>query len=107
MSRDGVARILLKSVQDMLLRVALQTARDDYEIYKERKHRGDELAKAHGKYKGRRQEPKTHERIIVLRESAVTIARTATLARCNISQVTRIWTIYKESFAKSKGNENK
>ena len=28
---SGVARIVLEAVQDMLLRVALQTARDDYE----------------------------------------------------------------------------
>lgn len=28
---DGVTRIVLEGVQDMLLRLALQTARDDYE----------------------------------------------------------------------------
>lgn len=64
-SQDGVARIVLESVQDMLLKVALQTARDDYETRRERQ--GVELAKASGKYKGRKPDSKTHERIIALR----------------------------------------
>jgi len=94
-SQNGVARIVLESVQDMLLKVALQTARDDYETRRERQRQGIELAKASGKYKGRRPEPKTHERIIALRESGMTIARTAILAGCSVSQVKRIWSIYK------------
>jgi hypothetical protein len=36
---DGVSRIVLKSVQELLLKVALQTARDDYEIRRERRGR--------------------------------------------------------------------
>ncbi len=94
-SQDGVARIVLESIQDILLNAALQTAQDDYETRRERQRQGVELAKASGKYKGRRPEPKTHERIIALRESGMTIARTATLAGCSVSQVKRIWSIYK------------
>jgi len=63
---------------------------------RERQRQGVELAKASGKYKGRRPEPKTHERIIALRESGMMIARTATLAGCSIRQVERIWAIHKE-----------
>lgn len=33
---DGVARIVLESVQELLLRLALQMARDDYETRRER-----------------------------------------------------------------------
>ena len=36
----GVTRIVLEAVQDMLLRVALQTARDDYELRRERQREG-------------------------------------------------------------------
>lgn len=93
--QDGVSRIVLESVQDMLLKVALQAARDDYETRRERQRQGVELAKASGKYKGRKPDNKTHERIIALRESGMTIGRTATLAGCSISQVKRIWSIYK------------
>ncbi|MBK0126194.1 recombinase family protein [Pantoea sp. S61] len=93
--QDGVSRIVLESVQDMLLKVALQAARDDYETRRERQRQGVELAKASGKYKGRKPDNKTHERIIALRESGMTIGRTATLAGCSISQVKRIWSLYK------------
>ncbi len=42
---DGVSRIVLEAVQDMLLRLALQTARDDYETCRERQREGIEMAK--------------------------------------------------------------
>lgn len=44
----GVARIVLEAVQDMLLRVALQTARDDYDTRRERQREGIEVAKRAG-----------------------------------------------------------
>jgi len=94
-SHYGVARIVLESVQDMLLKVALQTARDDYATRQARQQQGVELAKASDKYKGRRPNSKTHERVIVLRGSDMTITRTATLAGCSMSQVKRIWLIFK------------
>ncbi|MBB8865660.1 hypothetical protein HEK78_021370 [Escherichia coli] len=33
---DGVFRIVLESAQELLLKLAIQTARDDYEIRRER-----------------------------------------------------------------------
>ena len=38
-SSDGAARIVLEAVQDMLLRLALQMARDNYETQRERQRR--------------------------------------------------------------------
>jgi DNA invertase Pin-like site-specific DNA recombinase len=87
----GVAKVVLESVQDMLLRLALQMARDDYEDRRERQSQGIELAKQSGKYKGRKADALTHERIITLRRSGHTIAETARLAGCSPSQVKRIW----------------
>ena len=49
---DGVAKIVLESVQELLLKLALQMARDDYETRRERQRQGVQLAKASGKYKG-------------------------------------------------------
>ena len=46
---DGVTKIVLESVQAMLLRLALQIARDDYEDRRERQRQGVELAKSAGK----------------------------------------------------------
>lgn len=37
---DGVAKIVLESVQDLLLKLALQMARDDYETRRERQRQG-------------------------------------------------------------------
>lgn len=56
-SAEGVSRIVLESIQDMLLRLALQMARDDYEDRRERQRQGIELARSAGKYKGRRADP--------------------------------------------------
>lgn len=65
---NGVAKVVLESVQEMLLRVALQIARDDYEDRRERQRQGVELAKQAGKYKSRRPDAAAHARIIALRE---------------------------------------
>ena len=96
---EGVARIVLKAVEDMLLRIALQMARDDYEDRRERQRQGIELAKARGKYTGRRADRATHERIVALRRGGESIARTAKLAGCSVSQVKRVW-----AAANSKGD---
>ena len=50
---DGVARIVLEAVQDLLLKLALQMAREDYETRRERQRQGVLLARAAGKYPGR------------------------------------------------------
>lgn len=91
---DGVARIVLESVQELLLKLALQMARDDYETRRERQRQGVQLAKAAGKYAGRISNAAIHRRIVALREAGQTIKRTAELAGCSQSQVKRIWAIH-------------
>jgi len=93
---DGVARIVLESVQELLLKLALQMARDDYETRLERQRQGVQLAKAAGKYAGRIADTATHQRIVALRRAGQTIKRTAELAGCSKSQVKRIWAIHQE-----------
>lgn len=88
---DGVAKIVLESIQALLLRLALQMARDDYETRRERQRQGVQLAKASGKYTGRKPDTTTHQRIVSLRSSGHTIQKTAELASCSPSQVKRIW----------------
>ncbi|WP_159283011.1 recombinase family protein, partial [Rahnella variigena] len=60
---EGVAKIVLEAMQSMLLRLALQMAREDYEDRRERQRQGIELAKAAGKYLGRRPDPQRHAQI--------------------------------------------
>jgi len=92
---EGVARIVLQSVQDMLLRLALQMARDDYEDRRERQRQGIELARTAGRYEGRKPNGALHARIIALRTRGASIAETARLAGCSPSQVKRVWAAHK------------
>ncbi len=89
-SSDGVTKIVLESVQELLLKLALQMACDDYETRRERQHQGVNLAKQAGKYTGRKANTLIHKRIITLRAAGHTLAKTAELAGCSISQVKRI-----------------
>ena len=87
----GTAKIVLEAVQEMLLKLALQMAREDYELRRERQAQGIERAKGEGKYRGRRPRPDVHRRVIELRSSGMSIAKTAALAGCSVSHVKRVW----------------
>ena len=87
---DGTAKIVLEAVQDMLLKLALQMAHDDYETRRERQRQGIELAREKGKYRGRRPDTGIHERVLALRSAGTSIAETARLAGCSTSQVKRV-----------------
>jgi DNA invertase Pin-like site-specific DNA recombinase len=91
---DGVTKIVLEAVQEMLLKLALQMARDDYETRRDRQRQGIEIAKGDGKYAGRKADTNLHERIVALRTAKHSISRTAKLAGCSIAQVTRVWAIH-------------
>nr|CBI80822.1 Resolvase [Bartonella sp. 1-1C] len=88
---DGSTKIVLESVQNMLLKLALQMARDDYENRRKRLHQGIELAKKAGKYIGRKTDHAMHDRIVALRTAGHSIKKTAKLAGCSESQVKRVW----------------
>lgn len=94
---QGVARVVLEQVQEMLLKVALQIARDDYEDRRERQRQGISIAKTAGKYVGRKSDVQTHERIVALRGGGTSISRTAKLAGCSASQVKRVWAKHVQS----------
>jgi DNA invertase Pin-like site-specific DNA recombinase len=91
---DGMAKIVLESVQELLLKLALQMARDDYETRRERQRQGVQLAKASGKYAGRKADTTVHLRIVALRTAGHTILRTSELSGCSQSQVKRIWAMH-------------
>lgn len=74
---DGIGKIVLEAVQDMLLRIALQLARDDHELRRERQRQGIELAKARGRYTGRKPATRIHARIVALRTAGNSIVTTA------------------------------
>lgn len=88
---DGIAKIVLESTQEMLLKLALQMARDDYETRRDRQQQGIALAKAAGKYAGRKPDLVMQQRIVALRKAGYSIRATADMAGCSQSQVKRIW----------------
>lgn len=93
---DGVTRIVIESVQELLLKLALQMAREDYEVRKERQRQGVLRAKQQGKYRGRKANTDKHRQIVALRQSETTIARTAEITGCSISQVKRVWALHNQ-----------
>jgi DNA invertase Pin-like site-specific DNA recombinase len=94
---DGLAKIVLQSVQDLLMKLALQMARDDYETRRDRQRQGIQIAKAGRKYSGRSPNIAIHQRIVALRAAGQTIKRTAELAGCSVSQAKRIWALHRST----------
>lgn len=94
-TENKTAQIVMQAMQELLLKVALQAARDDYETRRKRQREGIEIARRKGKYKGRRANLALRERIIELRAKKVSISRTAKLCECSISQVKIVWRLYK------------
>lgn len=94
--QTGVAKVVLESVQDMLLKVALQLARDDYENRRKRQKEGIELAKRKGRFKGRVADLRLHKRIIEYRIRNTSIAETAKLCECSVSLVKAVWAKHKQ-----------
>ncbi|WP_345797598.1 recombinase family protein [Castellaniella sp. MT123] len=88
---DGVSRVVLESVQEMLLRLALQMARDDYETRRQRQRQGIELAKGRGRYRGRRPDTRRHAQVLALRTAGQSIAKAAAMTGYSLAQVKRIW----------------
>lgn len=78
-SMEGTAKIVMEAMQEMLLKLALQMAHDDYTTRRERQAQGIQLAKQRGAYKGRQADDKRRELILQLRGSGHSIAKTAEL----------------------------
>ncbi|EJA8139874.1 recombinase family protein [Escherichia coli] len=93
---SGVARVVLENVQDMLLKVALQLARDDYENRRRRQKEGIQIAKREGRYHGRIADKQLHKRIIEYRSRGTSIAETAKLNQCSVSLVKTVWSRHKK-----------
>jgi DNA invertase Pin-like site-specific DNA recombinase len=91
---DGIAKIVLEAVQQMLLKIALHAAHEDYRLRRERQRQGIALARAEGKYRGRQRDSVAHDRIIALRSAGTSIATTAKLAACSAATVKRVWAIH-------------
>ncbi len=92
---EGVAAIVLNAVQDMLLKLALHMARDDYETRRERQAQGIELAKQSGKYKGRPADEKKQAQVVALRQAGQSLSQIASLTGYSVSNVKKVLAAHK------------
>jgi len=95
----GSAKIVIDAIQDILLKLSLQMAREDYEQRRTRQRQGIELARKQRKFKGRQLTPADmvrHQKIIDLRLNRCSVNEVATLLNCSASQVNRVWANYKK-----------
>ena len=93
---EGVSKIILSAVQNVLLKLSLQMARDDYELRRKRQKEGIELAKVKGRFKGRKPSEELHKKIIDCRyKNKMSIAGTADLLGTSKSTVARVCRDYK------------
>lgn len=92
---DSITKIVLEAVQEMLLKLTLQMARDDYETRRKRQKEGIVLAREAGKYQGRPKDHKKHQKIIELRQN-YSIAKTAHLVPCSEALVKTVWRAYQQ-----------
>lgn len=102
---DGIQKIVIDAVQELIMKIALQTARDDYETRRARQKQGIAVAKESGKYIGRKPDLKLHDRITELRKTN-SITRTAELAGCSVSQVKKVGRLNKKKMELSRNEEN-
>lgn len=65
-SMNEYTDVILNAINSMLLDILAATARKDYEDRKNKQSQGIEIAKAKGKYKGRKANEKLHQAIITL-----------------------------------------
>lgn len=91
----GVTKIVIDSMQDLLLKISLQVARDDYETRRQRQKDGIAIAKAKGKFKGRKANLQLHRLIIECRSGGKSINKTAELLNCSPSTVKNVWSKHK------------
>ena len=95
-NQTELSKIIMLSVQEMLLKMALQIARDDYELRRERQLAGIALAKKNKKYKGRKPDLNKHQLILDLWATGnYTEAEIAKRVDCSLPQVKMVKQIYK------------
>lgn len=101
-TQDSMSKIVLEAMQELLLKIALQMSRDDYEFRRKRQREGIEIARQKGKYQGRRPNKDLHKKIIechILNNPPLSIAKTAKLLNTTVSMVTRVCGLYNKDNA--------
>lgn len=85
-----IAKIMMTGFRDIMLKIALQIARDDYEVRRTRQAQGIARAKADNKYRGRPPNHELYRSIHKLRQRGLTIKDIAGLANTSVATVKRV-----------------
>ncbi len=93
---NGMSKIVIDTVQELLLKIALQMAYEDYEVRRERQLQGQEVRKKNKLYPGRKANEEVNQKIIKFRNKGFSIKETSIQANCSTAQVKKIWRKYKE-----------
>jgi DNA invertase Pin-like site-specific DNA recombinase len=93
---SGMSKIVVDAIQELLLKMALHMAHEDYELRKERQRQGQKIRQENRLYKGRKPNVKVNKEIIKCRLKGLSIKETAVQAKCSIAQVKKIWRNYKD-----------
>lgn len=97
LSSTSITKIVMDSVQEMLLKIALQCSRDEYETRRYRQKQGIALAKkTEGKYVGRPIGLSNYKLIIDYRLAKKSIHETAASVKCSITHVKDVFAKYKK-----------
>ena len=91
---DGVQKIVIESIQEMMMKIALQIANDDYELRRERQRQGIKIGKENGKFKGKQAKISQHAEILMYRQT-LSISETAKKVNCSVSQIKRVCAAHK------------
>lgn len=95
--QSSMGKIVLEGMQKILLRIALQQAREDYLLRRQRQRAGIEKAKTEGKYNGRKPNKRLHHAIVELRQK-YTVADVASKLDCHTSTISRVCKRHKEKY---------
>jgi DNA invertase Pin-like site-specific DNA recombinase len=93
---SGMSKIVVDAIQELIMKIALQMAHDDYEMRKERQRQGQKARKEQRLYPGRKENTKVNQEIIKYRIKGLSISETAKEAKCSTAQVKKIWRLYKD-----------
>lgn len=84
-------KMILDTVQDLLLNLALIQARDNYEDIRQRQKEGIAIAKANNKYKGRKKNTELHNKIINYRfNKNLSLQQISIMCKCSLTTVKKV-----------------
>ncbi|MDO5073162.1 MAG: recombinase family protein [Neisseria animaloris] len=89
-TENSMEHIVFSAMQNLLLKILLKSASDDYELRRERQAAGIRIAQKNGKKFGRRVNQKRVNDIVHCRTKGLSIAETAKITGCSESTVKRI-----------------